>query len=149
RQVDAAAVGRVAVERVPLAVNDCIWDASIAASGARAMVVRAGSAKVCQRQVGKVEMPRRVHASFGITTAGAGGVLPFKSGGVDDPFEGLTAIEGMPDPTRVRRERAGCARVEKVWIRRIDPQALLKTNAANAADDRMPEVGWGGPRCRR
>src|SRR4029079_703148 len=98
-QIDAATIGRVAVERVPLAINDFIRDACIAASGGRAVVVRPGSAKVCQRQVGKIKMPRRVHASFGITAAGAGGVFAFKSGGGDDPFESLTAVEGMPHPT--------------------------------------------------
>src|SRR5207302_3814488 len=101
-QVDAAAVGRVAVDRVPLPVNHRVRNAGIAASDGRAMVVRAGGTKVCQREVGKIEMPRRVHASFGITATGARGVLPFKSGGGNDPFEGLTAVKGMPDPTRVR-----------------------------------------------
>src|SRR5437016_4986199 len=45
------------------------------------MVVRAGSAKVCQRQVGKIEMPRRVHASFGIATALEGKYTTCAGGG--------------------------------------------------------------------
>src|SRR5207253_2133522 len=39
--------------------------------------------------------------------------------------------------------------VETVWIRRIHPQALLETNPANAADDRMPESRRGGPGSQR
>src|SRR5437764_13644031 len=39
RQIDAAAVGGVAVERIPLPVNDCIWDASGAASEGHTVVV--------------------------------------------------------------------------------------------------------------
>src|SRR6266478_8412439 len=149
RQVDAAAVGRVTVERVPLPVNDCVRNAGVAASEGRAVIVRAGSTEVCERQVGKVEMSRRVHTSFGITAAKAGGDLPFKSRGADDPLEGLTAVEGVPNPASVGGKRAGRASVETVRIRRIDPQALLETNPANAADDRMPESRRGGPRSRR
>src|SRR6266513_5564202 len=98
RQVDAAAVSRVSVERVPLPVNDCVRNAGVAASEGRTVVVRAGGTKVCERQVGKIEMPRRVHASFGITTAKARGDLPFKSRGADDPLKGLTTVEGVPNP---------------------------------------------------
>src|SRR5213594_2518578 len=116
RQVDAAAVGRVAVERVPLAVNDCIWDAGVAASEGRTLVIRAGSTEVCERQVGKVEMPRRVHACFGITAAEASRDFPFKSGGADDPLEGLTAVEGVPNPASIGGKRPGHASVETVWI---------------------------------
>src|SRR5881398_3797170 len=105
RQVDAAAVGRVAVERVPLAVNDCIWDAGVAASEGRTVVVRAGSTEVCERQVGKVEMPRRVHACLGITAAEASGDFPFKSRGADDPFEGLTPVQGVPNPASIGGKR--------------------------------------------
>src|SRR5207253_201219 len=78
------------------------------------------------------------------------GDFPFKSGGADDPLEGLTAVEGVPNPASVRGKRAGRASVETVRIRRIDPQALLEANPANAADDRMPESRRGGPgsRCR-
>src|SRR5207247_7161548 len=141
RQVDAAAVGRVAVERVPLPVNDCIWDAGVAASEGRTVVVRAGSTKVCERQVRKVEMPRRVHTSFGITAAKADRDLPFKSRGTDDPLEGLTAVEGVPDPASIGGKRAGHASVQTIRIRGSDPQALLETNPANAADDRMHQAG--------
>jgi len=93
-------------------------------------------------------MPRRVHACFGITAAEASGDFPFKSRGADDPLEGLTAVEGVPNPASVGGKRAGRASVETVRIRRIDPQALLETNPANAADDRMPESRRGGPRSR-
>ena len=93
-------------------------------------------------------MPRGVHASFGITAAEAGGDFPFKSGCVDDPLEGLTAVEGVPDPASVGGKCAGHASVETVRIRRIVPQALLETNPANAADDRMPEGERGGLRFR-
>src|SRR5438552_5838427 len=93
-------------------------------------------------------MPRRVHACFGITAAEASGDFPFKSRGADDPLEGLTAVEGVPNPASIGGKRAGHASVETIRIRRIDPQALLETNPANAADDRMPE-GWrSGPRFR-
>src|SRR5439155_8101368 len=144
-EVDAAAVRRVAVGRVPLAVNDCIWDAGVAASEGRTVVVRAGSTEVCERQVGKVEMPRRVHTSFGITAAKADRDLPFKSRGTDDPLEGLTAVEGVPDPASIGGKRAGHASVQTIRIRGIDPQALLETNPANAANDRMPEAWRSGP----
>src|SRR5213595_4064131 len=93
-------------------------------------------------------MSRRVHTSFGITAAEASGDFPFKSRGADDPLEGLTAIEGVPNPASVRGKRAGHASVETIRIRRIDPQALLETNPANAADDRMPEGEAGGLRSR-
>src|SRR5437879_453423 len=93
-------------------------------------------------------MPRRVHTSFGITAAKASGDFPFKSGGADDPLEGLTAVEGVPNPASIGGKRPGHAGVEAVWIRRIDPQALLETNPANTADDRMPESRRGGPRSR-
>src|SRR6266576_2226091 len=148
RQVDAAAVSRVAVERVPLPVNDCVRNARVAASEGRTVVIRAGSTKVCERQVGKIEMPRRVHACFGITAAEASRDFPFKSGGADNPLEGLTAVEGVPNPASVGGKRPGRASVETVCIRRVDPQALLETNPANAADDRMPESRRGGPRSR-
>src|SRR6266513_1470730 len=94
-------------------------------------------------------MPRRVHTSFGITAAKAGGDFPFKSGGADNPLEGLTAVEGVPNPASIGGKRPGHASVETIRIRRIDPQALLETNPANAADDRMPEGGRGAPGCRR
>src|SRR5437870_8814776 len=97
RQVDAAAVSRVSVERIPLPVNDCVRNAGVAASEGRTVVIRAGSTKVCERQVSKIEMPRRVHTSFGITAAKAGSYLPFKSRGADNPLEGLTAVEGVPN----------------------------------------------------
>src|SRR6266513_2608413 len=93
-------------------------------------------------------MPRKVHTSFDITAAKASGDFPFKSGGADNPLEGLTAVEGVPNPATVRGKRAGRASVETVPIRRVDPQALLETNPANAADDRMPESQRGGPRSR-
>src|SRR6266480_4443078 len=93
-------------------------------------------------------MSRRVHTSLGITAAEASGDLPFKSLGVDDPLECLTAVEGVPDPAGIRGKRAGHASVETVRIRRIDPQALLETNPANAADDRMPKRQRGGLRFR-
>jgi len=148
RQVDAAAVGRVAIERIPLPVNDCVRNAGVAASEGRTVVVRAGSTKVCERQVRKVEMPRRVHTSFGITAAKAGGDLSFKRRGTDNPLEGLTAVEGLPDPASIGGKRAGHASVQTIRIRGIDPQALLETNPANAADDRMPEAWRSGPRFR-
>src|SRR6267143_2902853 len=116
RQVDAAAVSRVAVERIPLPVNDCIRNAGVAASERRTVVVRAGSTEVCERQVGKIEMPRRVHTSFGIAAAKAGGDLPFKSYGVDNPLEGLTAVEGVPNTASIRGKRAGHASVETIRI---------------------------------
>src|SRR5262245_28688937 len=90
-------------------------------------------------------MSRQIHTSFSITPAEASGGLSFKSDGVDDPFEGLTAVEGVPNPAGIGGKRTGHASVETVWIRRIHPQALLETNPANAADDRMPERGRGGP----
>ena len=61
-------------------------------------------------------MPRRVHASFGITAAKASGDFPYKSGGVDDPLEGLTAVEGVPNPAGVGGKRAGRASVETIRI---------------------------------
>src|SRR5206468_4009512 len=93
-------------------------------------------------------MSGRVHASFGITAAEASGDFPFKRRGADNPLEGLTAVEGVPDPASIRGKRAGHASVETVRIRRIDPQALLETNPANAADDRMPEGERAGLRFR-
>src|SRR5882757_2493242 len=119
RQIDAANVGWVAVKRIPLPVNDCVRNARVAASEGRTPVIRAGGTKVCERQVGKVEMPCRVHASFGITAAEASGDFPFKSGGVDDPHESLAAIERVPKPASVGGKRAGRASVETVRIRRI------------------------------
>src|SRR5439155_6641796 len=86
-----------------------------------------------------------IHGGFRITAAKAGFDLPFQSGCVDDPFEGLTGVEGVPDPAGVGGKCAGHAGVEEVWIRRIVPQALLETNPANAADDRMPEGERSGP----
>jgi len=94
-------------------------------------------------------MSRRVHTSFGITAAEASGDFPFKSRGADDPLEGLTAVEGVPNPASVRGKRAGHASVQTIRIRRIDPQALLETHPANAADDWMPERGRCAPGCRR
>src|SRR5436190_21954789 len=90
-----------------------------------------------------------IHGGFRIAAAKAGCDLPFKSRGADNPLEGLTAVEGVPDPASVRGKCAGHTGVEAVWIRRIDPQALLETNPANATDDRMPEGRRGAPRCRR
>src|SRR5438445_4938680 len=93
-------------------------------------------------------MSGRVHASFGITAAEAKGDFPFKRGGADNPLEGLTAVEGVPDPASIGGKRAGHASVETVRIRRVEPQALLETNPANAANDRMPEGERGGPGSR-
>src|SRR5947207_11088976 len=90
-----------------------------------------------------------IHGGFRITAAKAGCDLPFQSRGADNPLEGLTAVEGVPNPASVRGKRAGHASVETIRIRRIDPQARLETNPANAADDRMPEGRRGAPRCRR
>src|SRR6266480_7522097 len=148
RQVDAASVSRVAVERVPLPVNNCVRNAGVTAREGRTVVIRAGSTEVCERQVSKIEMPRRVHTSFGITAAKAGGDFPFKSGGADNPLEGLTAVEGVPNPASIGGKRPGHAGVETVRIRRIHPQALLETNPANSADDWVPERRRGGSRSR-
>src|ERR1044071_10001920 len=135
-QVDAATVGRVAVESVPLAINDCIWDTGVAASESRTPVIRAGGTKVCECQVRKIKMARRVDACFGITPAKAGSDLSFKSQSADNPLEGLTTIERPPNPAGVGGLRPGRAGVKTVRIRRIDTQALLETDAANSADDR-------------
>ena len=116
RQIDTATVSRVAVKGVPLPVNDCVRNAGVAASEGRALVVRAGRAKVCKGQVGKVKMPRRVHAGFRITAAVARRDLAFKSRGTDDPFEGFASVEGVPDPTGIGGKRAGGAGVKTVRI---------------------------------
>src|SRR5947208_16160990 len=116
RQVDASAVSRIAVERVPLPVDNCVRNASVTASEGRTVVVRAGSTEVCERQVSKIEMPRRVHASFGITAAEASGDFPFKSRGADDPLEALTAVEGVPNPASIGGKRPGHASVETIRI---------------------------------
>src|SRR5436190_18124187 len=89
-----------------------------------------------------------IHGGFRITAAKAGCDLPFQSRGADNPFEGLTAVEGVPNPASVRGKRAGHAGVKAVRVRRIDPLALLETNPANSTDGWMPERRRGGPRSR-
>ena len=143
----AAAVHRVAVRRVPLAVYGGVRHAGVIAGEGDAPVVGAPDAKVRERQVVKVEMTRRVHCEFGVAATRARGCLTFERRTSGDPFEGLAAIARMPDPARVGRKRAGRAGVDEVRVRGVEPDVLLKANPADAADDRMTEGRYFSPPC--
>src|SRR2546423_6432807 len=62
-----------------------------------------------------------------------------KRSGADNPLECFAAIERMPDPAGVRRNRTGRARVNPIWVRRMDPERLFKSGAADAGNDRVTE----------
>src|SRR5207244_6190356 len=70
-EVDRAAGGRVAVDRVPLTVDGRVRDAGVAADERRALVVRPGRAEISEREVVEVQVPRAVDPELGVAAARA------------------------------------------------------------------------------
>src|SRR5207302_658023 len=104
----------IAVDRVPLAVDGAIGHACVAADKRRARVSRAVRAEVSEGQVVEVKVATGVDAEFGVAAAGAGGQagnadLPFLGDPGGDPLKRLPRVGRVPDPARVRRQRAGDA----------------------------------------
>src|SRR4051812_48766150 len=138
-QVYVAAVRRVAVDRVPLPIYRGVGHAGVATGKGRAEIIRAGGAEVRKRQIIEIKMTCDVDSELGIAPAVAGGHLALERGGTDDPLEGLTGIEGAPDPTSVSRRGPGCTGVKAIRIGRVQPQILLESHPRDPADDGMPE----------
>src|SRR6267142_271039 len=97
-----------------------------------------------ERQVVEVQVAPSVYGEFGVAASctcreADDPHLAYLGYPSHNPLERLTAVLGVPDPTRVRGEGAGHARVDALRIRRVEPDVLFEANALDTADRRLPK----------
>src|SRR5207253_7601678 len=132
---------RVPGHRVPLAVDQGVGHAAIAAEKARAVVLGSSGAEVGEGQIVEVEVAARIDRELGVAAARAHVRLALLGRARDDPFEGLARVLRVPDPAGVGGKRAGNAGVDPARIGWVEPDIVLESNALDAADRRLSEGG--------
>ena len=156
REVEGTARRRVAVQRVPLTIDDGVGNAGVLARERPAEIVRACDAEVGERQVVEVEAPGRVDRQLGVAAAVAGRDLAAERRRAGHPLERLAAVERAPDEAAVRVRRVGRAHVQPVRVRsgrgggllRSPSRRCLRSSAARRCSWRPRRQGVRSRACR-